>query len=234
MEKKVFSSIGKIIKKERLVVSDRSNDKSTLIFETEHPFAGYYGHSMPEKTDPNSLFLVTKHHYNDDRVLRAIRNIKKDINYCLDATPGIISFANKEEGAIRIRCISYTIVSELISSFNNEGIEFMPKQKYSPSDSLIILTKYFDTEEVEEGIFIDRDSKEFAYLQIPKHFGWNSFEKATQQVRNNVDDIYFDAGMATMYDKSGVLDLVRIYSEKRSVENLRVIRKKYLDVLAKL
>ena len=234
MKKRALSSIGKIVKKERLALSDRINDNSTLVLETEHPFAGYYGDSMPEKTDPNSLFLITKVHYNDDRVLRAIRNIKKNIDYCLDATPGNITFSNKEEGAIRVRCISYSHVAELINSFKKEGIEFKPKQRFSATEGLINITKHFDTEEVDEGVFIDLDSKEFAYLQVPQHLRWNSFEKATKHVRNNVDDIYFDAGMATMYDKSGLLDMVRIYTEKRSVDNLREIHKKYLDLMSKL
>jgi len=234
MKKRELSSIGKVIKKEKLILSDRANNKSTLVLETQHPYAGYYGDSIPEKTDPNSLFLVTRFHYNDDRVLRAIKNISKDLSYCFDATPGLISFSNKEEGAIRVKCVSYSHVSELISAFNKEGIEFKPKQKFSSKDGLIIITKYFHTEEVEEGIFIDKESKEFAYLQVPSNLRWNTFEKVTRRTRNNIDNIYFDAGITIMYDQSGILDLIRIYTEKRSLENLLIIRKKYLDLISKL
>ncbi len=45
----------------------------------------------------------------------------------------------------------------------------------------------------------------------------------------NVDGISFDAGLSMLYDCSGIIDLIRVYDDKRSVEKLRVIRKRYLD-----
>jgi len=120
-------------------------------------------------------------------------------------------------------------IAPLIKSFENEGIEFLAPHKQAPVEAVINITKYINTEELEDGIFIDTDNSSFAYLRIDKYLDWNRFKSVTGHVMNNVGGISFDAGLATLYDCQGVIDTVRIYDDKRSLEKLRVIRKRYLD-----
>ena len=231
---KILHSIGTVTKKELLAVTERVDDKSNLIFETEHPYSGYYGTTVPDKDDPKSLFIVTRHHYNDDNVIRSIKEIKKEFEFAFDAVPGSITHNNKTYGVIRIKCLSHVRILELSSAFRKSGIEIMNKQKISPFRGVIKLTKYFNTSEVEDGIFFDNDNDAFAYLKIEKHLRWNSFESVTQHVMNNVKDFTFDAALANMYDHTGVIDFVRVYDETRSVEKLRNIRERYIELTEKL
>jgi len=105
----------------------------------------------------------------------------------------------------------------------------MSPQKQAPVEAVIHITKYINTEEVEAGIFLDLDNSSFAYLRIDKHLEWDKFESITSHVMNNVGGISFDAGQSMIYDAHGIIDTVRVYDDKRSVDKLMVIRKRYLD-----
>jgi hypothetical protein len=226
-------SLGTVTKKERLTVADHFKGTSILILETLHPFSGYYGTTVPDNDDPMSIFLVTKHHYNEDKVIRFIQSVKKSFKIGFDAVPGQISWSNKTLGVIRVRCISQVHIGELIQEFKSVGAEFMAKQKLSPFDGLIKITKYFNTEEVEKGIFFDLDNPAMAYLQMESHLRWSSFESLKRHVMNNVEGANFDSALSTMYDCTGVLDFVRVYDEKRSPEKMRLIRNRYLSEVKK-
>jgi len=226
-------SLGSITKKEKLSTTDQVNDKSVLVFETGHPYSGYYGTTVPDSTEPMSLFLTTKHQYNDDKIIRAIQTVKTRLDYDFDAVPGSVTYGNRHLGIIRIRCLSYNHIAELAEEFRSEGVDFMPYQKFPPFEGIIRITKYFNTVEEEEGIYIDQENKAFAYLRIDKNLRWNTFENVYADVRNNLTGFTFDAALATMYDNKGIIDFVRIYDEKRSVDHLRQVRKTFLDVLNK-
>lgn len=230
---RILPSIGTVTKKERLTVADHINDLSTLVFETEQPYYGYYGTTVPDSVDPRSLFLVTRHHYNDDKVIRFIQGVKKTFAHTFDAVPGQITWQNRTYPVIRIRYIQHQYVAELVKSFSAQGAEFMSKQKISPFYGLIRITKYFNTEEVADGIYYDSDNNAFAYLRIDAHLRWSTFESITRHVKNNVEGFSFDAAQATMYDCSGILDFVRIYDEQRSQDKLSNIRGRYLEAILK-
>jgi hypothetical protein len=229
MDTKTLSSIGKVTKKEVLITADHIDGSTIQIFETQHPYSGYYGTTVPDLPDTSSYFLVTKLQHEDDRIIRAIQGVKKSTDLKFDGVPGHISFHNKLFAVIRIRCISESKIPDIVKSFINEGIEFMARQKQAPVEALIHITKYVNTEEVEEGIFLDLDNSSFAYLRIDKFMDWDKFESVTNHVYNNVGGISFDAGQSMFYDCRGIIDTVRVYDDKRSLEKLRVIRKRYLD-----
>lgn len=229
-----LSSIGSITKKEWIILNDRIDDKSALVFISEHPYSGYYGSTVPDKKEPMSMYLVTNHNYNDDKIIRAIQQVKTRFEFEYDAVPGTISFLNKHLGMIRIRCLTYELIPMLVKEFTSEGIEFMPHRKFPPFEGIIRVTKFFKTEEVEKGIYLDLENPYFAYLLINKALRWNSFENVYRDVQNNVTEFKFDAALATMYNEQGVLDFVRTYDEKRSIENLRILYKKFSDRVARI
>ncbi len=234
MTTRKLSSIGSITKKDWIILNDRIDEKSTLVFISEHPYSGYYGTTVPDSSEPQSMFLVTAHNYKDDRIIRSIQAVKTYFKYDFDAVPGTISFLNKHLGIIRVRCLSYEHVPELVKAFTAEGIDFMPHRKFPPFEAILRVTKYFSTEEVEEGIFLDVNNPYFAYLHIDRFLRWNTFENIYRQVKNNITDFSFDAALANMYDSSGVLDFVRIFDEKRSIEKLKILHQKFTERIAKV
>ncbi|MFO7756662.1 MAG: hypothetical protein R6V34_11850 [Bacteroidales bacterium] len=228
-----FYSIGTVTRKDRIILNDRIDDSQALVFIAEHPYSGYYGTTVPERKEPQSMFLVTDHNYDDNTIIRAIQAVKKDFEHAFDAVPGTISFLNKRLVMIRVRCLSYEHIPLLLDAFRRAGIKFMAQRKFPHFEAIISITKYFKTEEVEEDIFLDLINPCFAYLHIDNHLSWDSFENIYRDVRNNITEFSFDAALATMYNENGILDFVRIYDEKRSVEKLRIIHKKFRDIIAR-
>ena len=228
-----FSSIGTVTRKDRIILNDRIENSSALVFIAEHPHSGYYGNTVPEKKEPQSMFLVTDHNYDDNTIIRAIQAVKKNFEHAFDAVPGTISFLNKRLVMIRVRCLSYEHIPMLVDAFRRAGIKFMAHRKFPHFDATISITKYFKTEEVEKGVFLDIHNPNFAYLHIDGHLSWGRFENIYRDVRNNITEFTFDAALATMYDENGIIDFVRIYDEKRSVEKLRIIHKKFQDIISR-
>ncbi|MEA1885832.1 MAG: hypothetical protein U9N72_01300 [Bacteroidota bacterium] len=223
-----FSSLGTITKKERLIINDRIQCRSALIFISECPYAGYYGTTVPDSEEPESMFLVTDIEYDVDKVIRTIQSVKSHYQHEFDAVPGTISFKNKQYGMIRVRALPCQKIPSLINAFKEKGIKFARHHKHAPFDGIIHVTKYFKTEEVEEGIFLDLESTAYAYLRIYKYISWDTFENVNSYASNNID-FSFDAALATMYDEQGILDMIRIYDEKRTVEKLRIIQDKFIN-----
>jgi hypothetical protein len=233
MENATFSSIGTTTKKEDLILNDRIDDSSALMFISEHPYSGYYGSTVPDKPEPQSMYLITDKNYESDTVIRSIQAVKKHCEYDFDAVPGYISFLNKDLGMIRIQCVSYQYVPALIRAFRKENIDFMPMRKFPSFEGIVRVTKYFRTEEARPGIFIDTCNPHFAYLHIDRQLEWNLFEKIYRDVSNNITEFSFDAALAKMYNEKGILDFIRIYDEKRSLEKLEIIHNKFRDIINK-
>jgi len=234
MEKNKLLSIGSLTKKDWIILNDRIDDKSALVFISEYPYSGYYGTTVPDKKEPQSMYLVTYQDYTDDQIIRSIQAVKTHFEYAFDAVPGTISFLNKNFGIIRVRCVSYEHVPLLIDAFRKEGIVFMQHRNLPHFEGIIKVTKYFKTVEEEEGIFIDQENRYLAYLHIDKHLSWDTFEKIYRDVSNNITEFSFDAALATMYNEYGILDFVRIYDEKRSLDNLKIIYKKFKDRISRV
>jgi hypothetical protein len=79
-----------------------------------------------------------------------------------------------------------------------------------------------------EGIYKDVDKKDTYYLEVPCFMTWDEFEKATIAIRNNFDYKTYDAAQAAIYDKPGIVELVRIYDLKADLSKLQSLRNKYL------
>lgn len=65
------------------------------------------------------------------------------------------------------------------------------------------------------------------YIIIPKRVDWDVFEKLTISVKNNCSHKIFDAALVSAYDKSGLINMVRIYDRKQYIENIKEIRNRY-------
>lgn len=231
MEHTSLSSIGSILKKENLASVEHETNSNALVLESLFPFPGYHGTTVPDRTDPRSLFLVTDTLRSDDTIIRAIQQVKKDFPHHFDGTPGQIELFNTPAGVIRVKFLPYEHVGELVSALEEKGISFMRNKKVSEYSSIIRITKYFKIKNVAQGIYNDENWKEMFYLELPQRMKWNDFEKVTLSIKHNIDDNNFDAALTTMYDEDGVLDFVRIYDEQCCQGKLLFIQSKYQEAI---
>ncbi|MBS4061189.1 MAG: hypothetical protein KG029_12390 [Bacteroidetes bacterium] len=231
MEHKILKSFGVIAKKENLASVEHDTKTNALVLESLFPFPGYNGTTVPDKTDPRSLFLVTDVIYSDDKIIRAVQQIKKTFPHHFDGAPGQIDLYNKPAGAIRLKYLSYEKVGSLVAAFEDQGIVFIKDKKVAEYTSIIKISKYFQIENNSEGIYSDMNWKGMYYLQIPIKLRWDNFEKITMSIKHNIDDNNFDAALTIMYDEEGVIDFVRIYDEQSCHGKLMFIRGKYLEAI---
>ncbi|MBK9290300.1 MAG: hypothetical protein IPM52_01500 [Bacteroidetes bacterium] len=231
MDHTSLKSIGTIIKKENLASVEHETNSNALVLESLYPFPGYHGTTVPDATDPRSLFLVTDQVYHNDVVIRAVQKVKKHYPHHFDGTPGRIDLYNTPAGVVRIKFLPYDKVGSLISALEQEGLHFMKHRKVQEYASLIKITKYFMIQKAGEGIYADQNWKNMFYLHIPVLLEWKDFEKITMSIKHNIDDNNFDAALTTMYDEKGMLDFVRIYDEQSCQGKLIFIRDKYLEAI---
>ena len=231
MTSQKFFSIGNITKKETLRLAEIPEQCQSLILESTEPYPGYHGTTVPDRLEPDSLFFVCKQNDDDDRIIRAIMEVKKKFSKKFDAAPGSLLLNNTLTHIIRIKFLNYRDVPDLAKAFMDQKIEFAKKRKINTFDTLIHIRKHFSIEKSVEGIYHDLDTKEYSYLSIPRAIDWDDFEEITKKIKYNVEDNNFDAALCHMYDEQGILDFVRIYDQNFKLGKLIFIREKYLDFI---
>ncbi|MCK9291979.1 MAG: hypothetical protein WCR58_08665 [Bacteroidales bacterium] len=231
MEPSLLTSIGTITKKEKIATVENDIRSNTLVMESLFPFPGYHGTTVPDRTDPRSLFLVTDGDFSDDSIIRAVQKVKNEYPHYFDGTPGTIELFNVTTKVVRIKYIAYEQVGELIQAFEQKGIKFQRSKKVPSFTSIIKLTKYFQINLNTDGIYNDANWKGMFYLNIPEELRWDDFEKMTISIKHNVEDKNYDAALTTMYSPQGVMDFVRIYDEQSCQGKLIFIREKYLEAI---
>lgn len=232
MSQKVIETIGHVEKKENL----QSLGYSNLVLESEHPFPGYHGTTVPDQDMPKSLFLLTKTKYADEFIVRSVKSVKKKHKFSFDGSPAKVYFQNSMVQSIRIKDLdSYEKIPDILKAFKEEGIAFLPGKKVKPYYGLIRVTKYFLLNPITDCTLQDDEVQSMKYFQIPVKLDWDEFEEMTMHVKRNVDDINWDGALATIYRKTGIEDYIRIYNDKNSdMETLNLIRKKYVQEIKKV
>jgi hypothetical protein len=129
---------------------------------------------------------------------------------------------------------SYDEMPAILKAFENEGIEFMTNRKIEPFSGIIKVKKYFLVEVLSEYLFQDAEEPNMHYFAIPVQLRFGQFEKITIELKHNIDNPNFDAALGTIFRKSGVIDVIRIYDDKCTPERLSLIRSKYLQAIDNL
>jgi len=227
----LLETIGTIEKKEMLgpVGYDQ------LVLEAFHPYPGYHGTTVPDTDMPKSLFAITRSKYTEEKLIRVTQKIKSDHNFKFDGTPGMVTLYNMLNPCIRFKELtSYNTVPAILQAYEGEGIEFMSNRKIEPYTGIIKVKKYFLMEAISEYNFKDAEEPNTYYFSIPVQLRFNQFEKITIDLKRNMDDPKFDAALGTIFRKSGLVDLIRIYDDKCTPERLNLIRSKYLQAINNL
>ncbi len=222
------------IKKEVKLTSVESNIiPNTFVLESLHPFPGYHGENLPEKSTPRSLFLVLAKEYPYEQVARITRQIKRNFNYDFNASEGHVYTKSAAYPCIRIKYLkSFTFLPELMILYQESGIKFA-KQKLLETNGLIVINKSFFIEEIEEGIFHDNEEKSKFYVELPVDLPWDVFADYTKTIKNNIDNSNFDAAEGVFYRKKGIVEVLRLYIGEGEFEKVKQIQKMYIDLINK-
>lgn len=231
----VITSLGYILKKEKLATFASQRNYPELILEDLDPFPGFYDHyfipSNENEKRPRSIFIVLKELdlCKEDRLIRVTMHIKKVHSVSFNAAMAILQLFNKPVPSIRVFIDDYNQLPELISHYKEAGLSFHSKKDIKPFQSLIEVRKLFEMNVLDEGIYQDSDQDHTYYLRMPSYLTWEEFERATITIRNNMDHKLYDAAQAAIYEKSGLADLVRIYDKQTNLETLKILQQKYIN-----
>jgi hypothetical protein len=236
-EKIIIETIGTISKKETLASVEDSFCKGSLVLEILYPFPGYYHTTVPdtETLSPSSIFLITKKNYNDEKIIRAFYEIKKEFKSEFNATPGKLTLFNMQTSCIRIKHLEgYDKLGKLIELFNKHGIQMAKYRRVSPYEGVIKINKFFSLSNPEKGLYLDIAEPEMCYIEIPAHLKWVTFEKMTHEIKANIDANKFDAALGSFYRQDCLLDVVRIYDKNVDNHKISTIKDKYLEAINRL
>ena len=230
----IIKSVGTIVKKEKLASFENTPQSKALFLESLLPYPGYHGTTIPDKLDPESLFVVTKVRYSDETIIRAIQKVKKLSEIKFDAAPGTIMLQNNPVNIIRIKGLSYNQIPDICKLFNKQDIEFEKARTIQEYEDIIQIRKYFRMQQIDEGIYEDIDVSKYFYLEVPTLINWVAFEELTKSIKYNIQNLNFDAAQTSVYDENGLRDFVRIYDNDKDLEKLKSIRYSYLKAYNKI
>ncbi len=232
-DKVLIETIGYIKKEATLSTVENNIIPNTFVLESLHPFPGYHGENLPEKSRPRSLFLIISKGPSFKDIARITKKIKKDFKYDFNASVGNIFFKTTSYDCIRIKYLeSFTFLPELQALFQNEGVKFA-KQKLLNSRGLIIINKSFYIEELQESIYNDLEENSKFYIELPVDLKWDDFKEFTASIKNNIDNSNFAAAQGVFYRKHGIIEVVRLYICKGERDKLEIIQKMYIEHIKK-
>lgn len=229
-----IQSLGYLLKREKLASLASDHSLPEMLLESLEPFPGFYEEyfipTNASEKKPRSVFMVIKNFdvCHEDDFIRMTMHIKRDHKIKFDAALSSIMLFNEQVNSIRVHMEDYSQLPELLNHYKQVGVKFFSSKAVKPYQSLIKIRRYFDLEIIGVGLFRDLDKVDTYYLQLPLYLSWDEFEKATISIRNNFDYKTYDAAQAAIYDKAGIVELVRIYDRKADVAKLQSLRQRYM------
>ncbi len=229
-----IQSLGYILKKEKLASLASDHAYPELLFESLEPYPGFYEEYFVPTTAreqrPRSVFIVIKKFdvCHEDEFIRMSMHIKRDHDIKFDAALSSINLFNKPATTIRVNMDDYSQLPDLINHYKQVGVNYLANKQVKPFQSLIKIQRYFDLEVMAEGVYKDLDKEDTYYIRVPLYMTWDEFEKATIAIRNNFDYKTYDAAQAAIYNKQGIIELVRIYDRNADLPKLQSLQNKYV------
>lgn len=237
---KPIETLGYILKKEKLASLASDKNFKELILEDLDLYPGFYDQffipANENEKRPQSIFLILKEFdiCHEDRFIRMTTAIKRKHRIGFDAVLGNLQLFNQQSPCIRVFMDDYSQIGELLEYYKSMGLHFQPHTRVAPYLSLIKLKKFFLMEPIAEGIYKSIDQEDIYYFTVPAFLEWDDFEKITVQIRNNWTNKIYDAAQVSLYDKSGMIEMVRIFDLKADLEKLTYLRQKYAWEIGRL
>jgi hypothetical protein len=230
---KTIESPGFVLKRETLSPLAAEYKFNELILEDLDQYPGFYDHfHIPVNEDekkPRSIFAITKDmtFVQMDEFIRNTAAFKKDFGTKFDAVIGRLMMQNNPVTCIRIYMDDYTALPLLIERYKQHGVEFLPNRSIKPYSSLITIRKYMRLEEIIPSFYRDLELSDTYYFKVNKYVTWPKFEAISIAIRNNNNHKVYDAAQAGYYNYDGIIELVRIYDPKATLDNLIFLKEKY-------
>jgi len=221
---------GTITKQETVLTITDKVLPGSLVFEAIAPFPGYY-HEAPDTDKPVYMYLALQEQYPLIDMIRATEKVEKIFDERFDAGKGFIKIYNDTYNMLRVRHLKqYDKIGKLQQSYQEQGLFFLQKTRRGLEETAQIrVVKFFNFEQLDEGIYLDTKEAFHAYLEIPKHYEWEDFNDLTNKVKYNWDESKFDAAAGAFHYKGRLHEFVRIYSNKLSLNYLQQLQKLYLQ-----
>lgn len=233
MERRTFlETFGKLTKLEMVVSISQQTQPSYLILENCQPYPGYY--NEVDTDTPRAIFLVTKEKLSIEEVIRLKCDAQKVINHQFDASSCSISIFGDAYNAIRVRHLkNFEMLHDLVVFLKGEGVSLV-KYKNISEVATITVHKLFNFEEIMDGVYQDLDEPGERYLTISEMLDFGQFVRVTQAVKNNVEIKNFDAALAVFFRKKEIVDAVRVYEPRISIQNLLLLQRSYEEQIKRL
>jgi len=220
---------GSITKMEKLKALNTKLSNTTVL-EVQEPFPGYF-HDIPMTKSINSVFLLVQDRFFPECILRASNIVKASLNVKFDAAYSRLVFGSNRDTHIAIRLVNiekYEDIKVIQQAYSEAGIEFEPELKIDlKSLAIININRVFSLNEISEGIYKNNSMPGMSYIMLNKGGNWTWFEKTTIKVKQNFHRKNFDAAHGVVFKKGGLMELVRIFDDKITLDELISLKKIY-------
>ena len=228
----IIETHGSITKNEILIPIQDKILEGTCVSEAVDSYANYYGES-PHLSNPNTLYLFTKRFYSLEDVLKFTCNIENFLKSSrrLKVATSVLDFADHYHYALRIKAFpDYEHIHWLQTCYGSEGVLFCRKVHLLESAEVTTF-KRFRLVKLHEGIYLDKNNKHKAYIDISRQINKDEFSNVITYISNNTICELFDAAIGTIYIDTNLINIVRIYSENLNDALLRCIKKQFVKAL---
>lgn len=223
--------IGKIIIQENIDTVDQNKIPNTFVINVPDPHRNYYGR-FTDVVKPTSIIFVTKEANSFEKILRATKRINEKYGLSLNGAKCEVSIKSRKLNGIRIKGINrYPEIEQVQEYYRDAGFEFAKSEKFTDTDALIRINRFFIIEEMEKGVYISKTESDVFYLEIPELISWDDFRTYTFEIKNNISDKNYDIAKGIFYTNNGIIEMLRIVKPKATIEFLKTIQNKYIDKL---
>ena len=221
--------IGKVIIQENIDTVDENKIPKTFVINVPDPFESYYSR-FTDINKPISIIFVTKDQNSFEKILRATRRINEKYDLKLDGAKCEVAINSRKLNGVRIKGINrYTEIGTIQQYYQDAGFEFARSEKFHDVDALIRINRFFNIDEIEQGIYQSHEEKDVFYLEIPDFMTWEEFRTYTFEIKNNMSDKNYDIAKGIFYTNGGITEMLRVVKPKATIEFLKLIQQKYID-----
>ena len=229
MEKREL--MGKVIIQENVDTIDENKIPKTFVINVPNPYKNYYGR-FTKVEQPNSIIFVTKTPNSFEKILRVTHKINKNYNLQLDGAKCEVAINSRKLNGVRVKGIQkYAEISQIQQYFKEEGYDFAKSEKFKDTDALIRINRFFNVQQLENGIYHSKDQGDTYFIEVPKYMSWENFRNITFEIKNNTPDKNYDIAKGIFYVGDGVVEILRIVKPKATLEMLKAIQQKYIEKL---
>ncbi len=232
-KKPVIERYCELVKEEPLsTLEPELTDDNSCVLESTSPFFGYY-HDAPMGNPDPYIYCVLADHYSYGEVIRAAKRVNENRQNPVDIAVGRLFLQEKKCPVIRIKDIRHFSQVRIIQQgLRNAGIFFKKKQRnIKEMMGVINLCKILYLMPVGDGMYMDAIDGTKAYFTIPVRYQWSDFKLLTEEAKYDTRILYFDAAQAMITDNQQIIDLVRVYKENISVDQLRAVKNRYDELI---